>query len=500
MVRIAKRSGKMKKKFLFITPPYERLLGLTVESVPLGLLYLATVVRNAGHDARVFDADTTFGRGDLSYTNLNRAKSHSMYKDSIGDDGHPAWKEIRAILSDYKPDFVGISMMTPIFASCRKVAEIAREVLPGAVIMAGGPHVTILRERGLVKLPQVDVAFVGEAEETILDYVDTYLRGGNMDAVAGIIYRKNGKLCATAPRGRIQDLDALPIPDRRLLVNEKKYSTSKLGLIMAGRGCPFQCAFCASVPLWERRVKLRSPDNLMKEIDYLVEMYGIRTFAFWDDTFTVDRRIAIGFCKRLYRKYGPRRLRWACNTNINCIDDEVLFWMKHAGCRTILIGVESGSDRILRIIKKGITTDQVRKAVKAMKKRGFWVAAFFIVGLPHETENDIRKTIDFIKEIRPDSMNMTTFTPHPGTELYDYVVSRGLFSLDDEFSAYENIGHHSLDNFFADRIPKKRFEKLRDEALRVSTQVSAQMTFRKYMLVLERLDWEKVKSRLKRFL
>jgi len=493
-------NGERKKRFLFITPPYERLKGLTVESVPLGILYLATVLDRAGYDAKVFDADSLFNNGELSYSNVNRIKSQSNYVRNLTNDNHPAWQEIRGLLTEFKPDFVGVSMMTPIFSSCKKVIEIVSETLPDAVILAGGPHVTILKENGLKCMPEVDVAFVGEAEESIVEFTQRRVSGKNWTSVKGLVYRKGDKVFFTGYRNRIHDLDALPIPKRSLLVNEFRYQRAKLGLMIASRGCPFQCAFCASVPLWKREMRRRSPQNLVKEIDYLVRNYNITSFGFWDDTFTIDKKAVIGFCRLIYKKYGSRRFKWNCLTNINCVDDDVLFWLKKAGCKTISIGIESGSDRILKLVKKNITTDQVRNVARLIKKRGFWLHTFFMVGFPYETEKDIRKTINFIKEIRPDSMNLCTFTPHPGTELYDYVVSKGMFDMGNNFSVYNNISQHSLNNFFVENMSHEKYRELLDKLIKLSEYISEGRNFRKMWLIMNRLTWEKVKHRLKRYL
>ena len=486
-------------RFLFISPPYERLKGLTLQSASLGLLYLATSLDRAGYRAKVYDADTVFNEKNskYGYTNIGRAMSQAEYIRNLNDDNHPAWQDIKELLLREKPDFVGIGMMTAIFSSCRKVARIVRENLPDAVIMAGGAHITILLEKALEKLPEVDVGFVGEAEESIVEFADEYTGGGDWRSVKGIIFRRGGSLHFSGQRPRIENLDDLPIPDRNLIVNVSRYPRIKLASMIASRGCPFQCTFCASVPLWERKVKMRSPENLLKEIDYLVENFNISTFGFWDDTFTIDKEATIKFCRLIYRKYGRRKFNWNCLTNINCIDDKLLFWLKMAGCKTISIGVESGSDRILKLVKKGITTDSVRRAVKLIKKRRFWLLAFFMVGIPYETEEDIRKTIDFIKEIRPDSINLCTFTPHPGTELYDYVIRNGKFKVDENFTVYDHIAHHSMENFFVDGMSRERYGQLVTEILQLSTEMSKINSIHKVMLLIDRLTWEKVKRRLK---
>ncbi|RKX94405.1 MAG: hypothetical protein DRP84_07115 [Spirochaetes bacterium] len=361
----------MQKKFLFISLPYERLKDLSLQSVPLGLLYLATVLSKYRYQAMVYDADGCFELGNISYNNFNRAYTHNKYIANLNNDTHSVWKELKAVLLDYKPNFVGIGVFTPAISSYNKVIRIVRETLPEAKIILGGPHITILKEKGIVgELHEAEAFFVGEAEETILEFANEYPKG-NWKSIKGIIYKEDGKFIFTGTRGRIDNLDNLPIPERKLLYNWHRYRRSKLGLMVASRGCPFNYAFCASIPIWNKIVRFRSAENLIKEIDYLVDNFNIDAFGFWDDTYTIKRDNIINFYKLIYKKYGSRRFKWNCLTNVNCIDEELLYWLKKAGCIRIEIGVESGSERVLRLIKKNITKDQVRKVSKLIKERVF---------------------------------------------------------------------------------------------------------------------------------
>ena len=487
-------------RFLFINPPYERLKGLSLESIPLGLLYVATVLDRRGYEAVVYDADTDFYRGNIKYDNISRAMKQTEYIGNLENENHPAWIETINVLEKYRPDFVGVTMITPVYSSCQKILKLVKQRYPYATLIVGGPHVTICKDEVLRDNREVDFAFVGEAEESIIEFIEAFSSNRKFSEIKGLIYRDKDKITFTGDRPRIQNLDRLPIPNRRLLHFIDKYHKRALALMVASRGCPFSCAFCASVPLWKKLVKLRSPENVLKEVDYLVEEYGIRSFRFWDDTFTSNKRALINFCKLIENKYGSKKFRWECLTNVNCIDPEVLYHLKKSGCVVMEIGVESGSDKILRMIKKNITTSQVREVAKLIKKTGFWLHTFFMVGIPYESEEDIRRTIDFMKEIEPDSVNLCTFTPYPGTELYDYAVEKSMFKKTSDYGIYDTIGHHSNKNFFTENISKEKYLQLLEEVLTLSTSISRRLTLRKLILKRHAITPERIKHKMRTLL
>jgi len=483
-------------RFLFLNPPYERLKGLSLESVPLGLLSVATVLSEQGYETKVYDADTDFYQGNLDYTNINRALTQTNYVENLHNETHPAWRELEAVLEEYKPSVVGITMLTPTYHSCRKVVELIKKKTPSTTILVGGPHVTICPE-SIKDIPEIDFAFAGEAEESIQEFMEIFTSSGDYRQVKGLIFReKDGNMIFTGPRPRIENIDKLPIPDRGLLYYEHKYEPDKLGRMIASRGCPYDCAFCASVPLWKRKVKLRSPENLLKEIDYLVRNYSIKSFGFWDDTFTAYKRPVIEFCKLLYSKYGKNRFRWQCLANVNTLDEELIHSLKLSGCDEIQIGVESGSERILKRLNKRITKEQVRECARLIKKNRLYLHTFFMVGVPDETEEDIKETMNFIQELKPDSANLCTFTPYPGTALYDYVIKEGLLEVQPNFEIYKTIGHHSDKGFFLKDLSQQRYLELLKEMLELSSRMSQRLTLMKLRKKLTRLTWERVRNKL----
>lgn len=483
-----------KPRFLFINPPYERLKGFAVQSVPLGLLYVATVLTENGYEAKVYDADTSFTHRFLRYSNVNRARSHVHYLDGLQDANHEVWHELIRIIEQEDPDIVGVSIMTPTYGSSQKVISITRQQQPSCTILVGGPHVTICGKE-IMTNKDIDFAFSGEAEESIVSFAKAFETDKDFANTRGIIFRQGDAVVDNGISDRIDDLDALPIPNRDLLIFCERYDPDKLAGMIASRGCPYKCQFCASGPLWGRKVRLRSPRNVLKEIDDLVRKYSITAFNFWDDTFTTSKRSVTRFCEGLVQRYGEKRFRWMCLTNIRTLDEDVLRALKRAGCWRIDIGVESGSDRILEEIEKGITTDQVRRIAKLIKDNGFSLHTFFMIGIPYETEEDVRRTIEFMQELRPDSVNLCTFTPYPGTRLYDYVIEHDLLERDLDYKIFDRIGHHSDIGFFTHHISRERYVELLGEALDVSTRLTNRITLKKLIHRGKRITWRKIRNR-----
>ena len=250
---------------------------------------------------------------------------------------------------------------------------------------------------------------------------------------------------------------------------------------MGSRGCPYECTFCASAAIWKRRIRYRSVDDIIAELKSLKNKYGLTEFVFMDDTFTIHRKRVKEFCEELIRE--DMGLKWRCSSRADFVNVQILNLLKRSGCTGISVGVESGSDRILRLMKKGVTVENIRRAAKLIKKHGFDFIALFVVGLPYEPADDIRKTIDIIKEIKPDSMNLSTFFPYPGTEAHVEVVKQGLLPPDYDWANNLELGHHSLHNCFTAHMPAEELKNLIIEAIDIAQQVNRptmRKTVRKY--------------------
>lgn len=482
-----------KLDILLINPPYERFKGLSFCGLPSGILGLATYINQCGFKAMVYDVDTN-NDGTVSYDNKGRAEGQSEYAKKIDDDSFYVWKEIRETIQSLDPAFVGISLKTPTLHSGLKIAKIAKEI--GKTVLIGGPHVSIVGEK-ILKIDLIDFAFFGEGEYAVVDFLKFYPDLDKLSGIKGMGFKNNGKNVFKGFSDRITDLDSLPFPDRELLVFKERYQKAGLTSIMASRGCPFKCTYCASVPIWGRNAIFRSPEHIIEEIKYLHKNYKIKEFIFFDDTFTAKKKNVIALCKLLIENFGEKFFLWECLSHASAVDEEVICWLKKAGCDRVHLGVESGSDRILKLMHKGLSLKQAERAITHAKKNKFLVHTFFMIGLPYETLEDMRQTISFIKKIRPDSINLCTFTPYPGTELYDYCIDKGLLQHDDSYNIFKYIGHHSKYNYFMEKVSKEDYLEVLDEILELTTEISNSFSFRKFMHRIKRLSLEKIIRKLK---
>jgi len=479
---------------LFINPPYERLKGFTLGSLPSGILGLATFINKKGLNSLVYDADTNADEGLLAYNNKNRAESQKEYAKNLDDENHPVWAEIKETIERLDPHFVGITLMTPTLHSGLMIARIAKKLKK--IVLVGGPHINIINEKAL-EIDCVDFAFFGEAEYSVTEFLNSYPDNNKLRDLKGLGFKNGLNTYYNGFSDRIKNLDELPHPDRDLLVYKERYQVIGLSTIMASRGCPFKCSFCASVPIWKQNVAFRSPEHIVEEIKSLHIKYKTRTFRFFDDTFTARKSNVINLCKALIDVYGEKFFSWSCLSKVSAIDEDVLSWLRRAGCNEIHLGVESGSDKILKRMHKGITLRQVENAVQLSKEYNFWVHTFFMIGLPYETLEDMRSTIKFMKKIKPDSINLCTFTPYPGTELYDYCVNRKLIHHDDNYEMFKCVGHHSTYNYFLENVSRDDYKEILDEILNLTSSISNTVTIKKFCYRVKSLTLEKLKRKLK---
>jgi len=364
-----------------------------------------------------------------------------VYKATLADLSHPIWQEIKDKISGYAPDFVGITMLTANYAAARNIARITKDIDNRIKTVVGGTHPTLDPE-GTLTVAEFDYVIRGEGEFTFLELV-----GGLGEAqIKGLSFRRDGGVVHNEKRPFIQNLDELPFPERNNFLNETTYL--ELGYVVTGRGCPYSCSYCASPRLWYREVRFRSAENVIAELEYLKTHYHSSFIHFADDTFSMNKERAKEICRQIIdRKLG---IKWVCDTRVDCLDEELIRLMKTAGCIRVKIGVESGSDRILKKVRKGITTDKVRKAVALIKEAGLPLTAYLMVGFPGETDEDLRQTIDFAKELNADYYSLSILAPYYGTEILSELEKSGI-KLDKKHWEYfyhqsqEMILNHDLD-------------------------------------------------------
>jgi anaerobic magnesium-protoporphyrin IX monomethyl ester cyclase len=404
-------------RVLLVNPPSPEGLGAPL----LGQQYVAAALLAAGAEVRVVDAAARHFVGGA---------------DAVAD-----------AVDAFAPQVIGVGLFTRWVWHAYRLVAALRTRLPGTapLLVAGGAHATVRPEETLAH--GFDVAVVGEAEETIVELVARVADGRPLDDVAGIYHRApDGGVRATAPRGFIADLDALPLPQlAQPLYDTTWYSPTAREIIpggmLASRGCPARCTFCANY-VTGRGFRYRAPERVVAELNAYHRRTGAVFFPFWDDALTANRAHLLRLCDALARDVDFP-LGWSAITRATMVTPEVLRAMRRAGCVSVNFGVESGDDEILRAIKKGITTASVVRALEWAKAEGFHTACNFMLGFPEETPTHVERTLRFMERIAPLVDTFSTLgvvIPFPGTPLYDDHHARYGFTdwwLDEAYSRYD---------------------------------------------------------------
>jgi len=395
---------------------------------PLGIAWIAAVLRENGYpDVSLID---------------------SVINKYSNDD-------VINILKQNPPDIVGVSFGTQNRFYAFDLIRLIRKFFPGILIVAGGPHPTLTAPDILQNIPEIDIVVRGEGEYTMLDLVKTIDKKVDLSQVKGISFReKNGQVVHNFLREPIADLDSLPLPARDLLPIDKYQQTIPLSdkictSLISARGCPYNCVYCSTAEQWGHRIRHRSADNVIKEIKHLMSTYKLDGVGFFDDVFTMDKNRVIEFCQKLIET--KLKISWWCEARANTIDKEVIGWMKRAGCEHISMAIESGSDKILKNIKKAITVEQGIEAAKIIKQAGIKLKVFFMHSLPGETYEDIKKTVFLSRylenKFKVDESTQGLTMIYPGTALERLAKESGILAKDFSWSKYfeENRSYPPLD-------------------------------------------------------
>lgn len=331
------------------------------------------------------------------------------------------------------PAMVGFSCMTPHILHAAQLASVVKANFPEIKTVVGGVHPSAIPEQTLKEFPQFDIVVVGEGEQTLLELSQRLLASGDISTVQGIVFRNGSEIKANPRRPLIDNIDEISFPDRALLNLDyyKKSHVSKgfsrkvmrIAEIMSARGCPYDCIFCASGVVHSRRVRFRSYLNIIAEIEGLIKNFKIQHLSFLDDTFTIKQEILEPVCNYI----KVRKITFDCFTRVNDIDEKKMKLLVASGCKKISFGVESGSQKVLDLLKKKITVAQIRDAFRISRKFGLPIveATFMLAGHPEETEEDIELTKRLIFQLRPDILALLIAIPYPGTELNRILKERG---------------------------------------------------------------------------
>ncbi|TRO53681.1 radical SAM protein [Candidatus Bathyarchaeota archaeon] len=348
-----------------------------------------------------------------------------------------SYKDFRIEIGKHRPDIVGLTSTTLTYLSALRLARIVKEVLPECLIFIGGPHVTFWDKEALEECPALEVIIRREGEYTLLELVQKVEEGKDFSDVLGITYRKEGKIVKNPDRPYIEDLDSLPFPARHLWPMEKLRKYEDILYLAASRGCVFWCEFCATVRMHGRKFRMRSPKNIVDELEFLYKTYGITNFTFCDDAFTVDPERTKELCKLIIER--NLKIKWNCGTRIDMLTRDLLISMREAGCVSVWSGVESGSQTVLDAMHKGITTEQTLRVYCWIRELGLKPVPNVILGFPGETKESAWETIKFVEKISPDEVGFYNIaTPFPGTPLYDSVKEKGWLRVTD-FDKYDTV-------------------------------------------------------------
>ena len=386
-------------KVLLVFPPYslKERYAKNVGNVgghlpPLGLCYMASMLEKEGHTVQIMDCP------------VNNYAIDDIYKR----------------IKEFKPEVIGLGAVTMLIDRAIEFTKGIKKEFPDRIVVIGGPHPTKMPNETLEQTG-CDIVVQGEAELAFLDIAKNPQPLLEKKIVQGAMLR---------------NLDEMPFPARHLLDMNlytslpNNYKRDKnVFQMLTTRGCPYVCTFCASANGVFRQ---RSVGNVIAEIKQLIEQYNVKEIVFWDDIFTLNKRWVLDFCNAL--KTEKIDIAWSCETRLDLINEEVVKAMKETGCWNIFFGIESGNQELLDNIKKKTTLDLIRKGVAMVKKYGIEIRGSFMIGLPGETPEMARKTIDLAIELDVDYAQFSPTTPYPGTELYDTFSKWG--TLDVNFKEY----------------------------------------------------------------
>lgn len=414
-------------KILLVNPPIREWAKPNI--LPLGIAYIAAVLRDKGHEVEVMDINAYRWKKDVVEEKIKSAEF----------------------------DIAGIGAIVTVYKYVKWLVEILKKNHSKKKIIIGGsvgssiPHIILERT-------EADIVCISEGEVTVVEIINAAQRKCDLSNVDGIWFKEDGKIYKNRSRPPIKDLDPLPLPawdlfpmdiylrnpvgapNRNKWIDGSANKSIPLSMnLYAGRGCPYQCIYCYH-DFMGQRYRHRSPENVMREIRILYEKYKVTYFHFVDDEFVTNKNFVYEFCrlfKALSKKIG-QKITWGCAGRVNLMTEDLIDTMVDGGCILIGYGIESGSQKMLDLIKKKVTVEQAKNAIRLTKKYLGWADCSFMMGYPGETKETIQETIDFCKELNLTPEVIFFLTPYPGTELYSMALQQG--KIKDEEKYILNLG------------------------------------------------------------
>ncbi len=418
--------------------------------------------------------------------------------DAIAEDIN--WDKFKQILKDKKPRYVASNIISTTLTNDMYIMFLAKSL--GAATIGMGPHLTDRPEESLIRFPSLDFAIMGEAELTFVELIDVLENNGHLEAVKGIAFRNGSNIQINEERPFIENLDDLPMPAHDLLPL-KKYRMPFFGqytFIVAGRGCPYSCIFCRQNVMWKNVVRMRSADSLLREVKYLLGL-GVENIMFQADTFTANKKMVKELCRKIIKE--KLEFKWACNTHIATINQEMVDLMKQAGCWMIAPGIESCSNKVLKNIRKQITVKQIYEVVEMIHKAGIEVWGYFVYGLPGDTKDTLEENTRCALELPLDMANFAVAAPYPGTPFYrqavenNWLVSTEWEDFDQNYSAIVDYGYLKPDDIIkAIKKANVKFFSRPKHAWRIFKEMFKDFSMVKplFKILMEHLSWVKGKK------
>lgn len=425
-----KQLGSKNMKILLVSPNFGSDAGRPL----LGLAYIASVIESK-HIVHILDL--------------------ALYSENLD--------KLDSFLDEFNPEVVGITCYTLTYPTSMSIANHVKKRGKNIITIMGGVHPTIRPDDCINE--DVDFVVRGEGEETFPEILD-YLEGiGELSNIKGISYKRDGNNTHNSPRPTLTDLNKYPFPARHLLELDK-YSQPII-TIMTSRGCPFNCIYCCRAVMG-KKYTAQTPERVIEEIKEAMKTSKHTHILFVDDLFTFDKKRVEEICKLII--LNNINITWSCSSRVTSVDKELLELMKKAGCTRIGFGVESGDDKILKSLRKGVTVEQTRKTFRDCKEVGIETAAFFMIGAPEDTRETVLKTIDFAIELDPINVSWSIVTPFPGTGLWEQM------GMDESvINGWNDFGHLNENNTTSFDIKNLKKEEISELYLK------ADLTWRRHI-------------------
>lgn len=425
-------------KILLIIPPFYRLLGGHNNWINLGSSYIASMLDACGFEVKLYNTDQVNDAKDLNLREV--FEGYKMYRKIMSDDRHLLWMELLNTIKGFNPDIVGISInFTMIAKAVSKIARLLKKWNPDLKIVVGGPHATLAPNETLAD-GNIDFLIRHEGEYTLCEF----LENSDVRKIKGLSFKDKGRIIHNEDREMIKDLDVLPFPKLSLQLNEVKNRENNFGVITTSRGCPFNCVFCASPGIWNGQVRYRSVQNVIEEIKWRYNNFEVKKYYFADDNFNLNKKRTIQLCHEIVN--NNLNIEWICEAQLKSFTKDVLEAMKAAGCKRIKLGIESGNDRILKLMGKNTSKDEIRKTVKLIKDVGIDITAYILIGLPTETKEEMLETFCFVEEIEPSYLSLSVASPQYGTPLFTMMQEMDINFTEDDWLEHFHQSYNTVLN------------------------------------------------------